>query len=254
MKKITLVLFLLAFVPQLKGQSVNKRVLLYSRAARYYHESIPDGVKAIQKLGSENHIEVDSITDSLYFTDANLNKYAAIIFLNTSGNPLNAENKRAMERFIRAGGGFVGIHCAAATFNRLPSATEPAWPWYFQLVGAAFTNHPAPQPAVFEVTDRNDPSTKHLPARWNWSEELYNFKDIQPDIHVVLKVDESTYKGGENGVVHPMARHHEFDGGRSFYTALGHFPEAYSSSVFMKHLLGGIQYAMGKNVVLKYNK
>lgn len=159
-----------------------------------------------------------------------------------------------MRYYIRAGGGFVGIHCAAATFTRLPSETEPKWTWFHKLVGGTFTNHPNPQPAVFDVVDTEDQSTQHLPVRWNWREELYNFKDLEPDIHVVLKVDESSYKGGENNGDHPMAWHHEFDGGRSFYTALGHFSEAYASPLFLKHILGGIQYAIGKNVVLNYKK
>jgi type 1 glutamine amidotransferase len=254
MKQILLIASVLINFLTANAQSANKQVLLYSRTARYHHESIPSGVKAIKALCAENKIDIYATKDSTYFTDDNLKKYAAIIFLNTSGNPLDAGNKKAMERFIKAGGGFVGIHCAAATFTRLPSPTEPAWTWFHQMIGGVFTNHPNPQPAVFDVTDTKDPSTKHLPVRWDWREELYNFKEIQPDVHVVLKVDESSYKGGENNGDHPMAWRHEFGGGRSFYTALGHFAEAYSSPLFLKHLLGGIQYAIGENVKLNYKK
>jgi type 1 glutamine amidotransferase len=122
------------------------------------------------------------------------------------------------------------------------------------LLGATFTNHPAPAPAVFDVVDRENIATRHLPLRWDWRDELYNFRDIQSDIHVILKVDETTYKGGQNGADHPMAWYHEFDGGRAFYTALGHFAEAYSNPVYQEHILGGIKYAMGETIAPDHKK
>lgn len=245
MKKIVLGLVLMANIMLAFGQS-GKRVLLFSKTGGFHHESIPQGVAAIEKLGRENNFEVYPTTDSTYFTDANLKKYAAIIFLNTSGKVLNADEKVAMQRYIEAGGGFMGIHCA--------SATEKDWPFYTHLLGAIFVNHPDPQPGVIDVTDRTNPATKQLPARWDWKDEWYNFRDIQPDLHVLFNADETTYKGGTNGANHPLAWYHEYDGGRSFYTALGHFPEAYVNPLYLQHLLAGIQYAMGKNVVLNYNK
>lgn len=238
---------------QVMAQTSPRRVLVYSKVTGYFHESIPDGIKAIQKLGAQNSFAVDSTKDSTYFTDNNLKKYAAVIFVNTSGNILSPEQKRAMERYIQAGGGFVGIHCASANFKRIPPP-EPDWIWFHQLVGAVQTNHPAPSWGVIRIIDSKHPSTQHLPKEWTWHEEWYNFKDIQPDLHVLYTVDETTYKGGENGPNHPLAWYHEFDGGRSFYTALGHFPVAYTNPFFLKHILAGIEYAMGKNVVLNYSK
>jgi type 1 glutamine amidotransferase len=244
MKRIFTMLVLLAIIMVVKAQSANKRVLIFSKTARYHHESIPDGIKAIQKLGSENNFEVDATTDSTYFTDSNLKKYAAVIFLNTSGNVFNGDQKAAMTRYIEAGGGYMGIHCA--------SSTEKDWVWYGHLVGAVFTDHPEPQPGVINVVDHTNPATKQLPARLDWKDEWYNFRDIQPGLHILLKADESTYKGGKNGPDHPLAWYHEYDGGRAFYTALGHFPEAYTNPLYVQHILAGIQYAMGKNVVLHY--
>jgi type 1 glutamine amidotransferase len=251
MKRTMLLLALLAMVVMANAQA-QKRVLVFKAVQGYFHQSIPAGVKAIQQLGAENNFAVDVAPDSTYFTDANLKKYAAIIFCNTSGRRLfTADQQAAIRRYIQAGGGFMGIHCAGCNYSNLKTG-DVDWPWYHQLVGATFTEHPAPQTAQFDVLDQKNAATAHLPTRWTWYEELYNFKDIQPDINVILKVDETTYKGGKLGANHPMAWYHEFDGGRAFYTALGHFEQAYTKPEYLKHILGGIQYAMGKNVVLKY--
>jgi type 1 glutamine amidotransferase len=244
MKKVILMLALLASVALVNAQA-KKRVLVYTKVQGYFHESIPAGIKAVQKLGDENGFAVDTTRDSLYFTDKNLKKYAAIIFLNSSGRRLfTVEQQGAIRRYIQAGGGFMGIHCAGCNYSNLKPG-DVDWPWYHQLVGATFTEHPVPQTAQFDVVDPKNPAVAHLPIRWTWHDELYNFKDIQPDIHVILKVDETTYKGGKLGANHPMAWYHEFDGGRAFYTELGHFAEAYTNPVYLKHILAGIQYAMG---------
>lgn len=245
MKKYIIALYCLA-LSFLDNAQVVKRVMVFTKTGRYHHESIPAGVKAIEKLGSENNFKVYATADSNHFTDDNLKKYAAIIFCNTSGNVLSLQQKAAMERFVQAGGGFVGIHCA--------SSTEKEWLWYTRLVGAIFTGHPEPQPGTIDVVDRSHPSTKQLPARWAWRDEWYNFKNIQPDLHVLLKADETTYKGGNNGPNHPLAWWHDFDGGRSFYTALGHFDEAYVNPLYVQHLREGILYAIGDKVVLNYSK
>jgi type 1 glutamine amidotransferase len=244
MKKTGLLLTLLSLV--MVAQAQTKRVLVFSKTARYHHESIPDGIKAIQKIGSEDGFAVDTTTNSKLFNETNLKRYATVIFLNTSGDVLDTVQKTDFRRYIEAGGGYMGIHCA--------SSTEKSWKWYGQLVGAVFTDHPEPQPGMINVVDHQNPSTAQLPTRWAWKDEWYNFRDIQPDIHVLFMADESSYKGGKNGPQHPSAWYHEFDGGRSFYTALGHFPEAYVNPLFVKHIREGIKYAIGNNVKLDYSK
>lgn len=214
-----------------------RKVLIFSKTAGYHHNSIAVGIPAIQKLGTENNFGVDSTTDSTQFTRDNLKKYAAVIFLSTTGNVLSDEEQKAFEEYIEAGGGFVGVHAAADT--------EYGWPWYGKLVGAYFLKHPEQQVATLDVIDRKSIATRHLPATWSRKDEWYNYKDINPDIMVLINLDESSYKGGLNGTHHPIAWYHHYDGGRAFYTGLGHTEESYSDPLFLKHLLGGIQYAMG---------
>jgi type 1 glutamine amidotransferase len=215
-----------------------KRVLVYSKTRGFHHASIPAGVAAIQKLGAENNFAVDTTTDSTYFTKKTLKKYAAVVFLSTTGNVLNDEQQVAFQKYIKSGGGFVGIHAA--------TDTEYDWPWYNQLVGAYFKSHPKPQEAVLNVVDPTHISTQHLPAQWKRTDEWYNFKSIQNGLHVLITIDEKSYTGGQNGDTHPMAWYHDFDGGRAFYTEMGHMDEAYVEPLYLKHLLGGIQYAMNK--------
>jgi type 1 glutamine amidotransferase len=214
------------------------KILVFYETAGYKHTSIPAGVRAIRKLGEEFKFRVDTSSDSRVFRSADLRSYAAVVFLNTSGDMLDSLEQIEFESYIRSGGGYMGIHGA--------SASEYDWPWYGKLVGAVFDGHPKIQQAVFQVRSENHPAVKHLPSSWRIKEELYNFKNISLDIHVILTVDESSYQGGTNGVYHPMAWYQEFEGGRSFYTALGHAGERYADPLFLTHILEGIRYAMNR--------
>jgi type 1 glutamine amidotransferase len=221
------------------AQQAIPKILLFSKTNSYQHASIPDGIAAITKLGRENGFETDTTTNTAWFTADTLKKYAALVFLSPTGQLFTPTQKAAFVQYIHNGGGFAGIHAA--------STPEKEWTWYGQLVGAVFNGHP-PQPVngAIVVADTANAATRHLPKRWLWKDEWYNFRNIAPDIHVLLKADESTYEGGTNGPDHPLAWYHPFEGGRSFYTALGHLPAAYSDPLFTKHILAGILYAIGK--------
>ncbi|HUP14322.1 MAG TPA: ThuA domain-containing protein, partial [Niastella sp.] len=232
--------------PETPAPASPMRILVFTRTKGFYHQSIPAGKEAIMKLAKENNFLVDTTTDANYFVEDSLKHYAAVVFLSTTMNVLNGDQQVAFERYIQAGGGFMGIHAAADT--------EYDWPWYNKLVGAWFLSHPAQQKAVVMVTDRSNPATSFLPERWERFDEWYNYKNINPDIKVLASLDESTYKGGQNGNNHPIAWYHEFDGGRAFYTGMGHTNESYQDPLFLRHLLEGIRYAAGSNVQLNYGK
>lgn len=219
------------------GRQPKPRVLVMCKTAGFYHSSIPAGLAALQKMGKENGFITDTTRDAELFTQKNLKKYAAVIFLSTTGTILNPAQKSAFEKYIENGGGFVGIHAA--------TDTEYEWPWYNRLVGAYFLNHPKQQQARLLVKDHQHPATRHLPEVWERKDEWYNFKDINPDLNVLMTIDESSYDGGANGANHPMAWYHQVGRGRAFYTALGHTDASYDEPLFLEHLLGGIRYAMG---------
>jgi cytochrome c len=215
-------------------------VLVFSKTAGFRHLSIPAGIAAIQQLGADNGFTVDATEDAAAFTDANLDKYAAVIWLSTTGDVLDANQQAAFERYIRAGGGYAGIHAA--------SDTEYNWAWYGDLVGAYFASHPSNQTATVKVEDPAHPSTASLPAKWSRFDEWYNFQtNPRADVHVLASLDERSYTPGAGamGADHPTAWCHDFDGGRSWYTGSGHTIESYTEPNFLAHLLGGIQTAAG---------
>lgn len=219
------------------SENAEHSVLLFSKTAGFRHNSIEAGAEAIQKLGAENGFNVTWTEDSSYFTSANLRNYDAIIFLNTTMTVFDDAQKAAFKEYIQSGGGFVGVHSA--------TDTEYDWPWYGEMVGGYFLNHPPVLPAVIDVVDPNHPSTAHLPERWERVDEWYNFRNLNPEVNVLLKLDTDSFEGSEHPGDHPIAWYHDFDGGRAFYTGLGHTIETYEEEYFLLHLLGGIRYAMG---------
>ncbi|SFD19506.1 hypothetical protein SAMN05518672_101984 [Chitinophaga sp. CF118] len=239
-KKLLLPAFILvlAVLPLIPVQAKPKpRLLVFYKTAGFHHDCIPAGKLAVAKLGQENGFEIDTTENASVFNLKDLKKYAAILFLNTTGNVLNEEEQTAMETYIHNGGGYMGIHAA--------SDTEYDWPWYNKLVGAWFSNHPKQQNATLLVVDRDNDATRHLGEKWERWDEWYNFKNLNPDVHVLIKIDEHSYEGGTNGDNHPMCWYHNFEGGRAFYTEMGHTKESYADPVYLQHVLGGLRYAMG---------
>ena len=222
------------------------RILVFSKTAGFRHESIGSGIEALRKLGQSHGFAVDTTENASQFNEENLQRYSAVVFFNTTGDVFNQEQQNDFERFIQAGGGYVGIHAA--------TDTEYNWPWYGKLVGAYFESHPN-NPNVKEgeyfVVDKNHPASDSLPDRFKRSDEFYSFKNINPDIKVLVKIDETTYTGGTNGDDHPMAWYHEYDGGRVFYTGMGHTDETYNEPLFLQHLWGGLKYVLGGDEPVK---
>jgi cytochrome c len=216
--------------------------LVFSKTEGYRHASIPAGIAALKKLAAEKgNLTLTFTEDAALFTEANLKKYGCVIFLNTTGDVLNGDQQYIFERYIQAGGGYVGIHAA--------TDTEYDWAWYGGLAGAYFLDHPSSPSNVlkgkFTCTHKDHWATKGMPQEFEHTDEFYSFKNISKNINVVLKIDEKSYKGGKNGDDHPMSWYQEYDGGRSFYTALGHTNESYADPLLMNHIYAGIQYAAG---------
>lgn len=244
LRQLAMALGLLAVAAS--AQAEQFRVLVFSKTAGWHHESIPAGVAAIQRLGQLHDFGVFWTEDAnRVMNDQELAKYQAVVFLLTTGDILNAEQKAAFERYIRAGGGFVGVHSAADT--------EHGWPWYARLVGRMFLAHPANQTATLVVQDANFPGMDRFPRRFLFTEEWYQFGPPQSQgLKLLLTVDEDTYRpatelGGKPvapmGAKHPISWYQQVDGGRSFYTALGHLSATYGDERFQHHLFGGIYWA-----------
>lgn len=232
------------------------QILFYTKNGKgFVHDNIPNSITAIKELSQEYGFKVDATEDPGVFTDENLKKYDVIVFSNTNNDVFDTDAQRvALMRYMQAGGGFVGIHSA--------SGTERSWKWFKQMLGATFYWHDSFQPFTVNILDHQHPSVAHLPENWSRSagDEFYYLKEMAVNLHVIAVNDETTLKG-ENpkrldtfGKVFPSVWCHEFDGGRSWYTSLGHGKEDYFDPVFRKHLMGGIQWAAGKQKPRDYSK
>ena len=231
-------IFLFFFFAVTMTAIAQKRVLIFSKTQGFRHSSIEKGAQVLKQLLDKEKIVSDHSEDAGLFTDQGLKKYDAIIFLSTTGNILDEAQQDAFVRYIQSGKGFVGIHAA--------TDTEFDWPWYNGLVGAYFTSHPAVQNAKIDVVGRKHIATKHLDPVWWHKDEWYNFKDVKEGLHVLMNLDEKSYNGGKMGDHHPISWSQNYDGGKVFYTGLGHTEESYDEPAFQKHLIGGILSVLPK--------
>jgi type 1 glutamine amidotransferase len=213
-------------------------LLIFTRTLGYRHQSIAAGAEALAALGAARGWHVEATDDPSRFSDASLAAFNVVLFLCTTGDVLDDGQQLAMQRFIRARHGFVGVHSA--------SDTEYDWPWYGKLVGAYFSAHPAVQQASVILENKSHPATRGLPSPWLRSDEWYAFRsNPRANATILLRVDETSYDPGEArmGEDHPIAWAHEFEGGRAFYTALGHSAESYKEPEFLAHLAGAVEWA-----------
>ncbi|WP_291784857.1 ThuA domain-containing protein [Cecembia sp.] len=230
---VLMMCFSLETMAQQRGQF---RVLIFSKTQGFRHQAIPEAAAAIKRLSKEHLFDVYVSEDANLINDENLAKYDVLVMNNTTGTIFNEEQRAAFQRFVQSGKGVVGIHSA--------TDTEYDWEWYNKMIGAQFKNHPHNQTLKLDVVNRNHPATYHLPEKWIWTDELYAFKNFNQEVTVLITADERTYDAKDGmGDFHPMAWYHEFDGGRVFYTALGHLESTYEDKDFLKHLYGGIWWA-----------
>ncbi len=222
-----------------RAMDATPTILVFTRTTGYRHASIPAAVAAVRAIGHRDGFAVVATVDPRAFADASLRHFRAVAFLLTTGTVLDGAQRGALERFVRGGGGWLGVHSA--------SDTEYAWPFYGRLVGAYFRRHPAIQAATVDMTDRRNPATAPLPAVWRRVDEWYDFRaNPRGRAHVLATVDERGYRGGGMGADHPIAWCHEDLGGRALYTAMGHTIAAYHEPLFLAHLRGALDYVLGR--------
>jgi hypothetical protein len=241
---LLLLIIFSAAIPRLRAQKQFK-ALIVTTTRGWHHESLHYGVVALEEMARRDFFDAVLWENPNGFTDDYLKQFQVIIFLNTTGDIFDSAQQRVMERFIRSGKGFVGIHSA--------SDTEYGWDWYTQLVGRMFHIHPTIQTARLQVVEPEFPGLQGFTGNKIWTEEWYEFgPEKVSGLRYILSVDESSYnpkadwgekKGVGMGKFHPVAWYHDFDGGRSFYTAMGHLPTAFSDPAFLNFLYAGIFWA-----------
>lgn len=253
MRKMMLGLLAMVAAGNLFTQAAEPRALIYTRNGPtadgkkgFVHDNIAVSVTALQEIGKEAGIAMDASDDPKVFTDENLKKYGVVIFDNSNNTAFDTEEqKAAFQKYIRGGGAFVGIHSA--------TGSERKWPWFWQLAGGTFWCHPPLQKFTINIVNKKHPATACLPGEtWAWEDEFYLMKEQPKDLRVLLTGNVKALKVNAKLKATidtlpdtiPLSWCHEFEGARSFYTALGHKKEYYSDPLFRKHLLGGIQWAL----------
>lgn len=215
------------------GSAEPARILVFTRTAGFRHDSIPVAVDTLRELAPEVGLAIEHSEDPSLFNDEALAKYRAVVFASTTGDVLDAEQQAAFERYVRAGGGYLGVHAAADT--------EYDWPWYGELVVAYFSGHP-PGLQDTRVTFEGD-AAPAFAQPWRVTDELYNYKrNPRSFAEVIATVDERDYEGGTMGSDHPIAWCHARFGGRAWYTGLGHTEAMYADPIYRAHLLRGLRY------------
>ena len=231
-------------IPGVLGQEQEERgkdeVLLFYKTEGYWHRSIATGIVLMKDLAGDHDFELTKTNDAEDFLEEDLQKYQLIIFLNTSGDVFNKEEQEAFKEYIEKGGNFFGIHAAADT--------EMDWPWFGDLVGGVFKDHPKIQKARIKVNKSQHPTVKHLPKIWTRTDEWYNYKKLDPDNQVLLVLDEDSYNGGTNGTKHPIAwfKNTGF-GGVSIYTGMGHTIQSYLEPKFKEHIWQCILFGLNRS-------
>ncbi|CAG4988833.1 hypothetical protein DYBT9275_00168 [Dyadobacter sp. CECT 9275] len=256
--KYLLLLLSLAVTAQSYAQKIkwNKvKILVYTKnGSGYVHDNIANSVTAIQELGKQHGFKVDVSNDPATFTDENLKQYDALVFSNTNNDVFDTDAQRvALMRYIQAGGNFVGLHSA--------SGTERKWRWFKDMLGGTFFWHEPGQGFTVKILDAKNPSLAHLPAQWvRTKDEFYFIKELGVNLNVLAVNDHTTIQkpGGKAldtfGTVFPSVWWHEYDGGRAFYTSLGHEKEDYFKDDLKKHILGSIEWAIGPQKARNYSK
>ena len=226
-----------------------KRILVYTRNGEgYVHDNIAASVAAIEQIGRERGCEVVSTDDASVMTAARLSGYDLVVFSNTNNDVFEtSEQHAAFKSYIEDGGAFVGIHSACGS--------ERDWPWFARTIGGRFLRHPPRQDFDVVVLDGDHPSTDFLPPTWHQrDEECYYLRQLNPAMHVLLAADLATvadpkgdgYPGDTFGDRFPTAwTLTDGGGGRRWYTSLGHHGERYRDPLFLRHLAGGMEWAVG---------
>ncbi|WEJ98694.1 MAG: ThuA domain-containing protein [Candidatus Sphingomonas phytovorans] len=219
------------------------RVLIFSYSTGYRHASIEPGVVALQALGKKMGVTMIASADPAVFSNDGLKDVAAIILLsNTSKHDdptsewLTGTRRDAFQAFVHRGGGVVGIHAAADSHY--------SWPWYGKLFGARFIRHPKGTPeGVVTLADLKHPANKGLAPVSRHADEWYYFDDYDPRMHLLSTVDPASI-GEPDANPNPVSWVHEFEGGRVFYTAMGHTVEAYQDPWFLRQVENGVNWVL----------
>jgi type 1 glutamine amidotransferase len=237
------------------------KVLVYTKNGKgYVHDNIPYAVASIQKLGKQYGFKVDTANDASVMTKDNLKQYTMLIFPSTNNDVFDTDAQRlAFRHYIEGGGGFVGIHSV--------TGTERNWKWFKMMLGGTFAWHAKFQKFTVRVIDAGHPSMQGLPKVREVLDECYFAKELYPGPKTLMVNDFSTLNmsdttqknlliknAGNFAELFPSAWSHNFDGGYTWCTTLGHDKKDYSDPVYVQHIFQGIRFVASQVKAIDYSK
>ena len=243
MRQLLAALLLLFVGSATPAQPSRGAILIFSHTTGYRHDSIPAGVGAITSIARSRGLTVVASEDPSIFSPRRLGQFRAIVLLSATTDPndpgsewLVGDRRTALQRFVARGGGILAIHAAADSHYR--------WPWYAKLIGGRFARHPPGTPnGKLLIADKSHPANRGLPPTLERTDEWYYFDDVDPTSKLLVTLDPGSI--GEKDVnPNPISWTREVDGGRIFYTALGHTRESYSEPFFRRHLANGLDWVL----------
>ena len=249
MRTLLLQLFLILSL-QFTFSRTTIKILNFQGDNGFVHDSKDEALDMIEQLGTKNGWDIRTITNASVLNVEDIAHFDVIVFNNNCGNEgriFSDEQQQALKQYIRNGGGFVGIHCAGAIWKE----GAPFQRWYEQLVGARMVTHPPVQQAKLIIENQSHISTAHLKEVWEIKDEWHTFShNPRENVNVLISLDENSYEGiaaQKMGGDHPFTWYQHFEGGRSFFTSLGHTKEIYNDANYQKMIEGGILWASGND-------
>ena len=235
MGRVLLLLFVLLLASPATA-ATRGAILIYSGTTGYRHESIPAGIAAVTDIAKKRGLTVEASEDPNVFSTAHLKRFRAIVLLSCTTDPKNpasewltGSRRDALQQFVHRGGGILAIHAAADSHYH--------WPWYGKMIGGHFAGHPSGTPTG-KVRILATGKTERRTDEW------YYFDDYDPTSHLLVTLDPQSI--GEADVnPNPMTWTRKVDGGRVFYTAMGHTKESYSEPWFLNQLADGLDWVLG---------
>jgi type 1 glutamine amidotransferase len=239
-------------VPAVPASFPNPAVLVFSKTNGFRHdEAIAAAGPMFRELAARQGWSVYQTENGAVFSSDILSRFKVVVFSNASGDMLASDQRAALQRWIEAGGGFVGIHAAGDDSHK-------DWVWYYsQVIGSKFVGHslwPHLAMATIRVEAADHPVMAGLPAVWNREDEWYSFdKSVRgkQGFRVLATLDEATYERGGPGSAklsmgkdHPIVWSHCQAKGRVIYSALGHTGESYAEAPFRTLVTNAVTWAM----------
>ncbi|MDF2432469.1 MAG: uncharacterized protein JWP44_2100 [Mucilaginibacter sp.] len=238
---------LLATGVKTDAQHRHFKVLVVVSKAKDHLKMIAGARPFFEELGAKNNFDVDFTEDTSKINDTNLAKYQVFVMLQLAPFDMSYRQQAALQKFASEGKGWVGIHAAGLTGKEFLGKNTVYWQWFQDFMGGViYSPHPAYQQATVLVEDHNHPATMHLPAKFEISDEWYEWdKSVRGTVRVLASVDESTYKQNKPMGDHPVIWTNETYR-RMIYISIGHDSSDFANSNYVTLLRDAIVWAASK--------